>query len=475
MLAKYSALALALLFALVSLGLRSTIPHDFVTLYTGDNGEELSIAAARNFERFGFAALRFLPVHQPLDASPALAKPAFYTHAPPLPVLLISAAFTAGGGSILAARLLVVLVTLLGLIFATRAGEVFLSGLGFGDPLAIRRVRVVLPLMLATSAGVLCYGDALSEVPFEEVVQWLLLWQCASFLGSPRREGAWALAALGALQVWTGLDWTLPAIGALAYCLWRAPYEDGRRRSDALLIGAVGVLLPLALRLAQNAWAFDGLAPAIQDLLGRARFRMVGDAAYPYSALTHLARAGVATLWLSGPSVPLLILLSWQRSRLSVLVSGSRLKGLFVLWGVGSVSFQFLMPQAAMYHAYTCLHPANFLIFWAALVAVDLWPRRPSAIAALLALQLFWGGALFTTEIGIPFLKGSAQQLASRLCEDDRQALAARLPDMSSSVSRMLVEPLNRQDGDRECGFESRTAKRILLGYLHLIRNSSLD
>ena len=46
---------LALLFALVSLGLRSTIPHDFVTLYTGDNGEELSIAAARNFERFGFA------------------------------------------------------------------------------------------------------------------------------------------------------------------------------------------------------------------------------------------------------------------------------------------------------------------------------------------------------------------------------------------------------------------------------------
>jgi hypothetical protein len=175
---RFTALWLALAFAGIALTLRATVDHGFVTLYTGDNGEELTLAAARNFQKFGFSTLKFLPVHHGLT-EPALppGAPRYYTHSPPLPPLLVGATHAISGGSILFSRLVVVLLTLVGIVYATLSARALAEGL-LPDGAAGRVAAVAMPVLLSTSASILCYGDALSEVPIQETWQWMLLFYC---------------------------------------------------------------------------------------------------------------------------------------------------------------------------------------------------------------------------------------------------------------------------------------------------------
>jgi hypothetical protein len=472
---RLPALTLALAFVGVSLTLRATVDHGFVTLYTGDNGESYRLAAARNFEKFGFVAMKFLPVLTDIPGATLPEVLPYYTHSPPLPYLLVAAPYIASGGSVFAARLLVILMSLAGLYFATRAAQAMVSGLAPGDEGARARVLLLMPLFLATSAGVLCYGDALTEVPMQQTVQWMLLLACARFLATPGAGGSGTLAALGALQMWIGLEWILPVIVALGYCVLTRPLASEPRRRALLIVFGLGVAAPLCLRLAQNAWALGGVMPALEDVFHRALFRTGGDAAYPYSLGRHLGRFAVATAWLSGFAAPLLIGLDLHDRARRKREAWNSTSTLFVLWGLGSLSFQFLMPQAALFHAATSLHPANFILLWGALAAARLWPTRPKAVAAILALQLLSGGVLWATEIGIPFLRGSSTELAGRLCGPHRAELQAAIPEMSSSVSKMIGARLDATAPARECGAGSEAAKSVLWTYLRVIRVSSLE
>lgn len=464
---------LALWFAALALALRATVDHGFVTLYTGDNGEELTLGAARNFQKFGFAALKFLPVHDEIRGE--LSEfPRYYTHSPPLPPLLVGATYVASGGSIFFSRLVVILITLAGFFFAVRAAQELAKALlpEMGSAPAV--AGTVMACLLSTSAGVLCYGDALSEVPLQETLQWATLLTFARFLLAPSIRGMRTLAALGALTVWTGLDWNLPLGLILGYCVvTKTSTSNERWRALGLVIG-LGIALPVLLRLLQNSWALGGIDHALRDFYGRARFRAGLGQRYPYSFWTHLARFSVAMVWLSGLAAPLLIWFN-RRLPLSSETRNPQIVTLFWLWGIGSVSWQFLMPQAAMFHAYTVLHPANFVLLWGALSAARLWPSRPGLVASLVSLQLLCGGAIFATEIGIPFLRDSSAKLARELCESDRAALRIRIPDMSSSVSKMIGVQLDASRGSTTCGARSAAAKAVLRGYLGLIRISSLQ
>lgn len=471
---EFVALALALAFAGLALGLRATIDHHFVTLYTGDNGEELTLTAARNFQRFGFSALKFLPVHEEMPGPDLPVRPRYYTHSPPLPPLLVGATYAWSGGSILLSRAVVITFTLVGMVFAALAVMELARGL-LPEPGAAAGVAgAVLACLLATSAGVLCYGDALSEVPLQETLQWMTLFFCARFLRSPGSRGLGALAVLAALHVWTGLDWMVALAVILGYCVAAKDFTPAERRRAFLLLFGTGLLLPVLLRLLQNSWALGGIEAAFLDFYGRVRFRAGLGRTYPYDFPTHFVRFSVAMVWLCGLAAPLLIWLHPRPADPARLAESRPILILFWLWGAGSVSWQFLMPQAAMYHAYTVLHPANFVLMWGALSAASLWRPRPLLVISALSLQLLSGGVLFATEIGIPFLRDSSARLTAGLCETDRVELRAAVPDMSSSVSKLIGEQLAEAPPPPPCGPRSTLAKGVLRGYLHVIRFSSL-
>jgi hypothetical protein len=471
---RLTALWLALGFAGIALTLRATVDHSFVTLYTGDNGEELTLAAARNFQKSGFVALKFLPVHHEIGGAEVSLAPRYYTHSPPLPPLLVGVSYALSGDSIFFSRLVVVFITLVGIVYATLSARDLAESL-VPEGAAGRVAAIAMPLLLATSASTLCYGDALSEVPIQETWQWMLLFYCVRFLREPGNRGLHWLGALSALQIWTALDWILPNMAVLAWCVLAKPLSNKERWRAFLVVHGLGMVVPLCLRLAQNAWALGGLTEAFQDLFQRALFRSVGDDAYPYSLSKHIAHFGVAMIWLCGLAAPLLV---WLDSRTQVrgrLQGDARLARLFTLWGLGSLSFQLVMPQASMYHAYTALHPANFVLLWGALAAARLWESRPFAVGAALALQLLWGGAVFVTEVGTPFLRDSSMTLARQLCAGDQAALSQAIPDMSSSVSKLIGGNLAGQMPAAECGARSAAARTVLWVYLRVIRVSSLD
>jgi hypothetical protein len=472
-LGKFAMLLPALGFAGFALALRATVDHSFVTLYTGDNGEELTLAAARNFQKLGFPPLKYLPVHYAIEDGLAR-PPRYYTHSPPLPPLLVGATYAISGGSIVFSRLIVILITLAGVVFATLAARDLADGLVPGER-AGHLARMVMPLLLATNAGILCYGDALTEVPIQETWQWMLLFFCIRLLRSPGSPGLFWLAGLSALQVWTALDWIVANAVVLAWCLFAKPMSRRDRWLAILVVHGLGMALPLCLRLAQNAWALGGVGEVFQDLYQRALFRAGGDSAYPYALSKHMAHFGVAMIWLCGLAAPLLI---WLNTGMPAGAEAERpvpMRRLFLLWGLGSLSFQLLMPQAAMYHAYTTLHPANFVLLWGAVSAARMWDSRPFAVSVALSLQLLWGGAVFTTEIAIPFLRDSTTTLSRELCPQDQAELSQAIPEMSSSVSRMVGRRLAPPPPTVECGARSTAARTILWGYLRVIRASSLE
>jgi hypothetical protein len=264
-------------------------------------------------------------------------------------------------------------------------------------------------------------------------------------------------------------------MAVLTWCVLAKPLSSKERWRALLVVHGLGMVVPLCLRLAQNAWALGGLPEALQDLYQRALFRAGGDDAYPYSLSKHIAHFGVAMIWLCGLAAPLLV---WLNSRVPVRVQGERdvfLARLFTLWGLGSLSFQVVMPQAAMYHAYTALHPANFVLLWGAISAGRLWGLRPFAVGVALAFQLLWGGAVFATAVGIPFLRDSSTALVRQLCASDRATLGQEIPEMSSSVSKLIGRKLAGQSPAAECGARSTAARTVLWAYLRVIRVSSLE
>jgi hypothetical protein len=448
---------IALLAVAALLTLRAATDHSPNTHYTGDFGAEKDfLTAARNFEARGFGESGFLPVFR--------SRP--YTHYPPGPYLINGAAYVLSGGSEFAARLPSVAITLIGLVFAWKAIGLLLRRLELSPP---PFVEWGIFALLAGGPAVLCFGDTASLQPMTEALQWAsLTWvlRCL-FHGASLRGGV----VLAFLHVWISFEWIVGMMLVLGYCLWTVRGSPRERPAPWLAVFGLGFALPVAMRLAQNAWALGGLDAALADLLSVARVRGGVDAASGYSAGKHAVKFLVALPWFAG--VPaLLLVLAGARAVGSRAAADRDLLAVLALWGIGSLSWQLLMRQHSLVHAFTYLHFANFLVLVAALAAALLHERRAGFVALCLTLQWLWAGSLIRSEIVQPFLEDSTRVIAASLCAGDRDALSRSFGTSRSTMIRSIEAAFAAVPPPSECRAPGRPGLRMLQLYGFGVKSS---
>jgi hypothetical protein len=448
---------IALLGVAALLLLRAATDHSANTHYTGDFGAEKDfLTAARHFEARGFAESAFLPVFR--------SRP--YTHYPPGPYLINGVPYVLSGGSEFAARMPSVAITLIGLVFAWKAIGLLLRRLELSPP---PFVEWGIFALLAGGPAVLCFGDTASLQPMTEALQWASLYWVLRYLfeGASLRGGV----ALAFLHVWISFEWIVGMMLILGYCLWTLRGPPRERRAEWLAVFGLGFALPVAMRIAQNAWALGGLDAALADLFSVARVRGAVDAASGYSAGKHAVKFLVALPWFAGVPVLLLVLVGaravWSRA-----AADRRLLAILALWGIGSLSWQLLMRQHALVHAFTYLHFANFLVLVAALAAAVLHERRAGFVTLCLIGQWLWAGSLIRSEIVQPFLEDSTRVLAASLCAGDREDLSRSFGTSRSTMIRSIESSLAAAPPAPECLARSGPGLRMLQLYGFVVKSS---
>ena len=448
-------IALAVVAALLLL--RATTDHSWNTHYTGDWGAESDfLEAARSFEEHGFAQTGFLPTF----------RSRVYTHYPPGPYLINGVPYVLFGGSELAARLASIAITLVGLAFAWRSIRLLLELL---DAPTTPLLEWGIVALVTGVPAVLCFGDTMSLQPMTEALQWASLYWVLRY--AFRDAPLWIGALLAFLHVWISFEWIVGMMLVLGYCLAITRGSPRERPREWLMVFGLGFALPVALRVAQNAWALGGLGAAVADLAGAAGTRAGIGAASGYSGVRHAGKFVAALPWFAG--VPALLLAAagaravWLRAR-----NQQHLVAILALWGIGSLSWQLLMRQHALVHAFTYLHFANFVILVAALAAVVLHERLPGLVTLCLLAQWLWMGSLIHSEIVRPFVEDSTRAVAAHVCARDREDLARVFGESRSVMVRRIEASLEASPPAPECDARSRLGRGVLAFYGSFVKSS---
>ncbi len=450
-------LRIALIGVLALLMVRATTDHSFNTHYTGDWGAESDfLVAARNFEIHGFAESRFLPIF----------RSKLYTHYPPGPYLINGVPYVLFGGSEYAARMASVLITLIGLFFAWRAIGLLLQELEV-SPTPFLEWGIF--ALLAGVPAVICFGDTVSLQPMTEALQWASLYWVLRY--SFRQASLWGGVLLAFLHVWISFEWIVGMMGILGYCLWIKRGSPQERPREWLMVFGLGFALPVALRVLQNAWALGGFDAAFTDLFSVARTRAAVGGASEYSGVKHVGKFLAALPWFAGAPALLLVTVGaravWLRAR-----TDRRLLGILVLWGIGSSSWQFLMRQHGLVHAFTYLHFGNFIVLMAALAAGVLHEKRASFVTLCLLAQWLWAGSLIRSEIVQPFIEDSTRVFAASLCSSDREDLMKSFGESRSVMMRRIKASLEGSPPAPDCRARSRWSLGMLEFYGFFIKSS---
>jgi hypothetical protein len=316
---------------------------------------------------------------------------------------------------------------------------------------------------------VLCFGDTMSLQPMTEALQWASLFWVLRYVfrGAP----LWGGVLLAFLHVWISFEWIVGMMGVLGYCLWIQRGPPRERPREWLLVFGLGFALPVAMRVLQNAWALGGLDAALADLGSAASTRAGLDAASGYSLPRHAGKFLFALPWFAGPAALLLFAAGarevWRRAS-----AERHLLALLVLWGAGSLSWQALMRQHALVHAFTYLHFANFVVLVAALAAAVLHERRSGFVTICLVAQWLFAGSLIRSEIARPFLEDSTRVLAASLCTGDREALVRAFGESRSLMMGRIKASLAASPPAPDCDVRSRLGRGALALYGFAVKSS---
>ncbi|MDO8527709.1 MAG: hypothetical protein Q7T03_08490 [Deltaproteobacteria bacterium] len=463
-------------FALI-LTLRLFSDHTQNLHYTGDYlAEKILVTTADNFEKFGGIKTRFMPIFETMPDGPQTSeslKPYFYTHYPALPYWVFGAVYLLFDHSEMAARIAAIFLSLLGLVFAVKAVFDFQSlaqknNLESEDQTALFFIVFVL---LAFSPSFLCFADNIQQLSFSQFLQFASFFWCVRYLFF-RASLGWGIL-LYFLHVWVSFEWLVPLFFITCFCIWKREGNLFKKPAPWLCFFFLGFLLPILLRVIHNAWALGGVQEALFDLSQRAKTRSLGNAAVvemSYSFAKHLAKIFFGLLWFAGLSAILIIGVCF--SNLRDIAKQNRLLFQFLaLWGLASISWQFLMPQNAMVHAYSQMHIADFILLTAAICAVLCWREKKSAIIALMLIYCVGAGLFIKSELFLPFASQTVRQLAEATCPTERQNLKTKISQVESSMARQISKELSAAQTEPACTSKSKAASATLSLYTYAIKS----
>lgn len=473
---KISRLLFFLLLGFILL-LRLFSDHSRNFHYTGDFlAEQSTLSAANNFGKLGIEKTRLLPnykeVTDPAQETHESLRPYSYSHYPPFPWWFFGGVYLFFGHSILAARGAALLISLLGLFFAFRSVKTVQELVSpEADGAANPTLFAFVFALLAFNSGFLFFSDTIQQQPLVQMLVWASLCWSLRYLFF-RASLFWGIL-LYCLHVWITFEWLVPVGIIFSYCIWKKEESLRKAIKPWLLFAGLGILLPLALRLALNSWALGGADTALQDWVTRAKERSLGDptqAGMEYQLFKHLGKLFFGLIWFVGiPAI--LIVLTQGISLLKTLRKKHYLPTLFLLWGVGSVSWQMIMPQNAMVHSYSQLHIANFVFFAAALCLVFFWEKRKGFLAFLMLWFTLEAGMAIKTEIFLPFISQSTGFLSENICKEEAANLDATLKPIKSSISSYIQEELQKKIHIVPCDQYSRRAAQVLTLYSYLVKS----
>jgi hypothetical protein len=87
-----------------------------------------------------------------------------------------------------------------------------------------------------------------------------------------------------------------------------------------------------------------------------------------YSLFKHISKFGVSVIWFSSFSAIATVVLFGKKLLNRFRESDRLLYELLVVWGIGSISWNFIMRQHSQVHAFTHLHSANYILFLTSLI-----------------------------------------------------------------------------------------------------------
>lgn len=463
---------------------RASTDHSRNFHYTGDNySETLLLSASNNFHEFGYLGLRLMPVHelpstvrQAGTESPSL----YYTHYGALPYWILSVPFNLFGQNEFAARLFVICLSFLGLFFAVKAVREITAAIGLERD---KRTHALFSILILTlTPAFLCYGDTLYSQPIEEALKWYALYWAVLYLSG---KASWRPAAvLLFLFVWISFEWWIPMLAVVAYCLW---LREGQPRAHPwpwVAVFGIGFVGAVGLRLFHNALVLGGVENTIRDLTEIGRLRFGSHPVSNYSVLKHAGKLAIGTYWFVGMSPLILPVAAWPlwKKLFRQRMLNRQMLGLLVIWGIGAMSWPFLMRQHSEKHAWTYLHIANAILLFAAISAAMLWAeRRRWMVVVCLGLQVFSAGALVHAEIWLPFVKDSTRYFVSKTCPQQRSSIMVSADSIHSSVADLIKNELSKvpspssavSGGQTPCSKGSVLSGKILMAYLYLLKSTS--
>jgi hypothetical protein len=238
------------------------------------------------------------------------------------------------------------------------------------------------------------------------------------------------------------------------------------------MVFGLGFALPVILRLVQNAWALGGLSEVFSDFFSIAQTRAAVGVASEYSVFKHAAKFIVALSWFAGVPALILALTGGREVWRRCVRTDRTLLGLLIVWLIGSLSWQVLMRQHGLVHAFTYLHFGNFILLLAALSVAALQQKRPTFVLVCLIAQVLWAGSLIRSEIQRPFIEDSTRSFAASLCSKDREDLARSFEGSGSLMMQRVKSAIEASPPALECGVRSHMGLRMLKFYGFFIKST---
>lgn len=458
-------MAFALLFALLTV--RAWTDHSLNSHYLGDGGGETDfLKAANNFHLRGFVKSKFLPAFATEMPEDTTGFVGFYTHYPALPYLINGAPYVWFGESEFAARVVSVLVTLIGLIFALRFGRRVL--LLCGDEARSDSLLALFFILISTPI-VLCFGDTISNQPFGHALQWAALYWALLYLLKETRLAGGIFVAF--LHVMVQFEWIVGNGLLFGFVLWQRHGRPTRNLRKWLALYGLGFVLPWVLRLAHNAWGLGGLGAAVHDLLSIASTRAAVDGQTYYSFTQHAAKFLLSLPWFTGVAALIAAVIGYNEIR-KRFARQKAILGFFLFWAIGSLNWQFVMRQHALVHAFTYAHFASFLLFLGALGLLLIRKQKPALFTVLFSLQLIQGGTVVRSEIIAPAVNKWIKVSMTNMCERDRKEVLYKVGGALSPYVARLRQYDIQSKRQNACDAKSAFYKKGLVVSSVLIKAS---
>jgi hypothetical protein len=236
------------------------------------------------------------------------------------------------------------------------------------------------------SPSFIFFSDVLFEFPYFIFLDWFFLSRVILFKEKLENSSSfslscwfWQFFGLGFLAVWFSLDEMIPFL-SLSLVLWFV--GDGRlgkvQRGSLVLAAVVGSALSFGIHIAQNASVLGGWYPAFENFHRVFQVRIgeidTGDIHQKYSLAKHVGKYFLAMQWFYTWPMILLALTGWLMRLRHCLMNPAQGRfwlGLGLSTALGAFSWQILMRQHSMIHAFTVRHAdiwvilgvANFLVF----------------------------------------------------------------------------------------------------------------